>query len=82
VNVNQEVAWKAGYFVFRNNTIHDIMRQIGRWYDVEVEYRGNPPQGTFGGTYSKNKDIQELLKGLELTGLVHFQIEGRKVIVK
>ncbi len=82
VNVNQEVAWKSGYFVFRNNTIHDIMRQIERWYDVEVEYRGNPPQGTFGGTYSKNKDIQELLKGLELTGLVHFQIEGRKIIVK
>jgi hypothetical protein len=82
VNVNQEVAWKSGYFVFRNNTIHDIMRQIGRWYDVEVEYRGDPPQGTFGGTYSKNKDIQELLKGLELTGLVHFQIEGRKIIVK
>lgn len=82
VNVNQEVAWKSGYFVFRNNTIHDIMRQIERWYDVEVEYRGDPPRGTFGGTYSKNKDIQELLKGLELTGLVHFQIDGRKIIVK
>lgn len=81
VNVNQVMAWKAGYFVFRNNTIQDIMRQIGRWYDVEVVYEGKIPKGTFGGTYSRNKDINELLKGLELTGLVHFKIEGRRIIV-
>ncbi|HEY1164948.1 MAG TPA: FecR domain-containing protein [Chitinophaga sp.] len=81
VNVNQVMAWKAGYFVFRNNTIQDIMRQIGRWYDVEVVYEGELPKGTFGGTYSRNKDIHELLKGLELTGLVHFKIEGRRIIV-
>lgn len=81
VNVNQEVAWKSGYFIFRNSTIQDIMRQVGRWYDIEVEYRGGLPRGTFGGIYSKNKDLQELLKGLELTGLVHFKIEGRRVIV-
>ncbi|WP_298734311.1 FecR domain-containing protein [uncultured Chitinophaga sp.] len=81
VNMNQVMAWKNGYFIFRNNTIQDIMRQIGRWYDVEVVYEGNLPKGTFGGTYSRNKDIHELLKGLELTGLVHFKIEGRRIIV-
>lgn len=81
VNVSQVMAWKAGYFVFRSNTIQDIMRQIGRWYDVEVVYEGEIPKGTFGGTYSRNKDINDLLKGLELTGLVHFKIEGRRIIV-
>lgn len=81
VNVNQVIAWKLGYFVFRDDNIQDIMRQIGRWYDVEVEYRGNMTNKTFGGTYSKNKDINELLKGLELTGLIHFKIEGRRIIV-
>ncbi|KAA2242597.1 FecR family protein [Chitinophaga agrisoli] len=81
VNIARETAWKAGYFVFRNSTIQDIMRQVSRWYDIEIAYSGTPPTGTFGGTYSKNKDIQELLKGLELTGLVHFKIEGRKLIV-
>ena len=81
VNVNQVMAWKNGYFIFRESTIQDIMRQIGRWYDVEVVYEGNIPKGTFGGTYSRNKDIHELLKGLELTGLVHFKIEGRRIIV-
>lgn len=80
VRTDQVVAWKAGYFIFRNNTIQDIMRQVGRWYDVEVEYK-EVPQGAFGGTFSKNKDIKELLNALELTGLLHFKIEGRKIIV-
>jgi ferric-dicitrate binding protein FerR (iron transport regulator) len=81
VNINQVMAWKAGYFIFREDDIHDIMKQISRWYDVDVEYRGNLANIKFGGTYSKNKDITELLKGLELTGLVHFKIEGRRIIV-
>ncbi|MBB6109972.1 FecR family protein [Mucilaginibacter lappiensis] len=81
VNINQVMAWKSGYFIFREDDIHDIMKQISRWYDVDVEYRSNVSNIKFGGTYSKNKDINELLKGLELTGLVHFKIEGRRIIV-
>jgi ferric-dicitrate binding protein FerR (iron transport regulator) len=81
VNVNQAVAWKMGYFIFRDNNIRDIMKQVGRWYDVDVEYKGTPSNKTFGGTYAKNKDINELLNGLELTGLIHFKIEGRRIIV-
>ncbi|GAA4322656.1 hypothetical protein GCM10023149_23140 [Mucilaginibacter gynuensis] len=81
VNINQVIAWKLGYFVFRKDNIKDIMKQVSRWYDVEVEFRGNMTGKTFGGTYSKNKDINELLKGLELTGIIHFKIEGRRIIV-
>jgi ferric-dicitrate binding protein FerR (iron transport regulator) len=80
-NINQVMAWKAGYFIFRDSNIHQIMKQISRWYDVEIEYKGDSSTKTFGGTYAKNKDINELLKGLELTGLVHFKIEGRRIIV-
>ncbi|GAA3972163.1 FecR family protein [Mucilaginibacter dorajii] len=81
VNVNQAIAWKMGYFLFRENSIRDIMKQMARWYDVEVEYKGTPTSKTFGGTYAKDKDINELLNGLELTGLVHFKIDGRRIIV-
>jgi ferric-dicitrate binding protein FerR (iron transport regulator) len=81
VKVSQVVAWKTGYFVFTNNTIQDIMRQIARWYDVDIEYEGAIPQGHFGGTYSKEKDIQQLLKALEITGSIHFKIIGRRIIV-
>lgn len=80
-NTNKVLAWKNGYFMFQDDNIQDIMQQIARWYDLEVEYRGKPSNSRFGGIYSRNKDINELLKGLELTGLVHFKIEGRRVIV-
>ena len=80
-NTNKVVAWKNGYFMFQDDDIQDIMQQIARWYDLEVEYRGKLSNSRFGGIYSRNKDINELLKGLELTGLVHFKIEGRRVIV-
>jgi mannose-6-phosphate isomerase class I len=81
VNINKIVAWKNGYFMFQDDSIKDIMAQISRWYDVEVAFEGTMPSKTFGGIYSRNKDINELLKGLELTGLVRFKIEGRRIIV-
>lgn len=81
VKVQEVIAWKNGYFMFRDQSIHDIMTQIQRWYDVEIEYRGKVNANRFGGIYSKNKELSELLNSLELTGLVHFKIEGRRIIV-
>ncbi len=81
VNTNKVMGWKNGYFMFQDDSIEDIMEQIGMWYNVDVEYQGDMRNKLFGGIYSRNKDINELLKGLELTGLVHFKIEGRRIIV-
>lgn len=81
VDTDQVIAWKNGYFIFRDDNIREVMNQISRWYDVEVEYRGNMQNKNFGGIYSKNKDFNELLQGLELTGNIHFKIEGRRIIV-
>jgi len=80
VKTNEVIAWKNGSFVFRHANIEQIMTQLSRWYDVDVEYRGNIKEQYFGGTYSKYKDIRDLLDGLELTGLIHFKIEGRRII--
>jgi len=80
-NLTRAVAWKNGYFMFQDDTIEQIMEQISRWYNVDVVYQGDIQKKTFGGIYAMNKDLDQLLKGLELTGLVHFKIEGRRVIV-
>lgn len=80
VKVAEVIAWKNGSFVFRHANIQEIMKQISRWYDVDVEYRGDVKDQYFGGTYSKYKNVTELLKGLEATGLIHFKIEGRRII--
>lgn len=81
VNIDEVVAWKNGKFMFDNNTdIGTIMRQISRWYNVDIEYQGNISQ-RFWGSISKNVNVSQVLKILEATGGVKFKVEGNKIIV-
>lgn len=80
VDVEQDVAWKDGRFVFNDN-IQGIMRQVARWYDVSVEYAGNISNKAFIGDISRTERVEEVLKMLELTGKIHFKIENRKIVV-
>jgi ferric-dicitrate binding protein FerR (iron transport regulator) len=80
INVAHTIAWKNGLFEFNDN-IRDIMRQISRWYDVEVEYTGNVTDKSFGGAIARKENISEVLKFLEMTGSIHFNIEGKKIKV-
>ncbi|MDN5286902.1 MAG: FecR family protein [Mucilaginibacter sp.] len=81
VNTEEAVAWKNGYFMFNNENIQDIMRKISRWYDVEVVYEGKIDEKDFGGTVSRFDSVTGVLKSLELTGTVHFKMEGRRITV-
>lgn len=80
-DVEGAVAWKNSYFKFTDESIQSVMRKIARWYDVEVEYQGNVNQKALWGTISRFENITEVLQMLELTGTMHFSMEGRKVIV-
>ena len=75
------LAWKNGYFLFQNEDIEHIMRQVARWYNVDVVYQGNRQDQVYGGRISRFKNISELLNNLELTGTIHFEVEGRRVTV-
>lgn len=81
VNPDQEVSWKSGYFVFDNQEITGIMKTIGRWYDVDIEYRNIYKIEKFGGAFSRSSNLSEILHNLESLGNMHFKIEGRRVIV-
>ena len=81
-DVEEVMAWKNGKFIFQDLDIQSIMRQIGKWYDVDVEYRGTITKEEFVGVISRNVNISEIIKMLEKTGVVHFEIEGKKIIVK
>lgn len=76
------VAWKDGDFAFQKAKIEEVMRDIARWYNVEVEFLGNFDRDVFSGTISKYENIDRLLKTMELTGSFHFIREGRKITVK
>lgn len=81
VNTEEAIAWKNGKFKFTNENIESLMRKVSRWYDVEVEYRGDISKEGFGGQVSSSRNVSEVLEVLQLTGLVHFEIEGRRIIV-
>jgi hypothetical protein len=79
-DVDKAVAWKNGYFSFKNDNIETLMKQIERWYDVDVIYEDKIPQ-TFSGTIPSNVNVSNIFKILETTGSVHFRIEGKKIII-
>lgn len=80
-DVEEAVGWKNGLFVFHDDNLPEVMRRLSRWYDVEVEYRGERMPSHFTGTVRRQENISEVLKMLELTGGAHFSVSGRKVTV-
>lgn len=83
-NLKDAVAWKSGYFRFNNENLESIMRQVSRWYDVDVVYAGNRnelAELTFWGIVSKEKNVSEVLKMIERAEKVKFSITGRTITV-
>lgn len=82
-NIEEVMAWKNGKFVFDNTSLEMIMRQIERWYDVEVSYEGNiKDQGiTLTGRISRYSNASKVLDLLQTAG-IHFMINGKKIIIK
>ncbi len=81
IDIEEVMAWKGGKFLFNKTDVQTTMRQIARWYDIEIVYQGNI-KGFFNGTISRKENVSEVLKMLEMTDEVHFTIEGRKIVVK
>lgn len=82
VDIEGVTAWKDGKFIFDGKTeIGTIMRQIARWYDLEISYEGQI-KSHFSGSISRSANLTQVLKKIETTDVIHFQVEGKKVIVK
>jgi transmembrane sensor len=80
VDVNEAVAWKNGYFYFNHAGLPSVLRQLTRWYDIEVVYKGMPPVRQFEGEIERDLTLSQVLKLLERNG-VQFTIQGKKLIV-
>lgn len=80
VNTGHVVAWKEGYFSFDGVGLKELMRQLSRWYDMEVIYEGNTGDYEFVGQISRNTRLSGVLRILEAGG-VRFRVEGKKIIV-
>lgn len=81
VDVNEVVAWREGWFVFHNESIMNVLKEVSRWYDVDIKFAGPVNEKRFGGTISRYKEITEVLDNLKITGGINYKIEGRRVIL-
>jgi transmembrane sensor len=75
------IAWKNGQTLFNGQDIHEIMRNVSRWYDVDIRYEGEIPNRQFAGSISRNANLSDLLNILEFDN-VHFRVDGKTIIVK
>jgi len=77
------IAWKNGDFYFENERMESIMKQIGRWYNVGIEFRDPAKkEALFGGYISRSSSISKVLRMLEHAGIAKFSIENNTIIIK
>ena len=74
VALEKVIAWKNGKFIFTGDNVKNIMKDVSRWYDVDVSYQGDLSNVNFEGSLSRYENISEILRKLELTGTVRFKI--------
>lgn len=77
---DQAVAWKNGLFHFTDAGLQTVMRQLSRWYNVDVTYEGNIPPRQFTGMIGRSLTLNQVLKGLAKER-VHYQIDGNRLII-
>src|SRR5690606_13084414 len=75
------VAWKEGNFYFDNTPLDEMMKQIERWYDVEVIYQGPVPQERFSGQMSRNITLQTVLQLLKLSE-IKYTLSNKQLIIE
>lgn len=82
VNTRLYTSWKDGKIFFQDERLEDIIRKLARWYDFEVFYTNPAVKDLhFGGTINKYNSFEVVLRYLERTAGVRFNIRGKTVVV-
>lgn len=80
IDLNLVMAWKNGYFQFDNASLQSVLKEVSRWYDVDVIYAGNNQLRQFVGEIQRDLSLSEVIKILEKNH-IYFRIEGKRLIV-
>ncbi len=80
-DLDEETAWINGDFDFHNEALGSIMRQLARVYNIDITYKGSLNNMLFDGMVSRSRNISAVLRLMESTGKIHFEINGRRVMV-
>jgi ferric-dicitrate binding protein FerR (iron transport regulator) len=79
-DVSAAIAWKSNYFSFTDADLATVMRQLARWYNVDVTFAGNVPAGEFNGKIGRTLTLEQVLKVLTATR-VKYKIEKNKILI-
>ena len=79
-NTSQDIAWKNGLFDFSGQSITTIMKQLERWYDIDVQFEGQVSDIKIGGKMDRGFPLQNIIEFFERVG-VHSRLEGRVLIL-
>lgn len=79
-DIDNVMAWKNGTFNFEGQSLVEVMRQLERWYDINVSYEGSPRGMKFFGKMDRNITLNELLTILSNNGL-QYRLEGGKTLI-
>jgi Fe2+-dicitrate sensor, membrane component len=79
-DTDEAVSWKEGYFQFNKAPLADVMRQLQRWYNVEVRYEGSTGKREFWGKIPRNVRLSEALKILALSN-IPYSMKGDTIII-
>jgi len=77
----QAIAWKNGLFDFTDNDLPTVMRQLARWYNVDIKYEGKIPERQFTGMIGRSLTLTQVLKGLAREGVQYRIEEGNHLII-
>jgi ferric-dicitrate binding protein FerR (iron transport regulator) len=80
-NALESVAWTKGMLSFNKASVEEVMRQIGRWYNVDVQYEGKSTK-QFTGNIPMKSSLDTVLEMLRISGNVQFSVHGRTIIVR
>lgn len=82
VDADNAIGWKNGDFVFNEESFGEAIREISRWYNVDIVYDGVVATNILpGGWISRKNNISVVLKRMEAAGQMHFKIEGRRITI-
>ncbi len=80
-NMEKELAWRTGMFEFQDDALPAIMRQLSRWYDVDVSFSGTISQKLYNGSIRRQATLSQVFQILKLAG-VSYTLEVKKVTVR
>lgn len=80
-DIEEVLAWKKGAFAFRDADLPTVMRQLARWYDIDVEYDGPVPTGTFDGEIGRSLTLNQVLQGMAKTRINYTIINNHKIVI-